>query len=901
MVNNSPQTRVYCTRPSCQHPINIIEEPLASSSFVQRFCHCCGMPLILSGRFLPLDLLVPDEERGGFGRTFLGQDLSFPHRPLRVIKQLHPRIPPGRSKLTPAEIQTIEDLFKREARVLEQFNHPQIPRAWAFFVIAGTPDLREEYTQETDYQRTFFYLVQDYIEGQNLAQELQQNGQFSGRDVIDVLQQILPVLNYIHNLRTPSFYGVLHRDIKPSNIMRSHQENRDGKNLHLIDFGAVKQVVVAGVPIEQSCILGTREYSPLEQINGEPISSSSDLYSLAVTCICLLTAKNPKELRNYRGSWNWRQYATVNDNLARILDKMLSPNPGERFQSAQEVIYALSGLSTQQSPSPLPQGKQKFSEQRRDFPTTIPPEKFTPVDSLQDKKNKPTKPSIFQKLKKFCKRSYLLGLLFLAFLGLAVAVVIHLITTPLCSKYSCDTSDAFSWGEQVLLSDNDIKQKGTRAFFKGDYDEAIQLFQEYLKSNRNDPEALIYLNNAYAARTNNPIKIAVSIPIQENESGVDKEMLRGVAHAQSEFNCGVDNIASALKNNNTSSQLQCNNSGQLLQIQIANDEQDETNAKKVVNGFTSNHNILGVIGHFSSKVTSAVANIYQNAGLVVISPTSTVPRVGYGLTFNKHVFRTSPTDTVAAGDLVDYMITKNYLKAAIVIDDDPYTKSLSGEFTKIFQKNGGTVIGTPCNLSQESYRLENCVRKAQENDTTTKVLFLALSDETSNKAATSIYSNSSSFNILGGDGVYNASALKADISRIADEKLVLAVPWHRTKNSEQNSDTVTSSRQFEDSCSRLWGTRNVSWRTAMTYDATKVMAEALKSLGDAPTRRGLYHALSTGFSVQGAAGKVEFDSNHDRKISIGIGVLVKVENSNPQSNSTNPDFVILKRPERSNK
>lgn len=302
MVNSSPQVQVCCTRPSCQHPINIIsEECLTPNSIRQRFCGCCGMPLILSGRFLPLQLLIPDDQRGGFGRTFLAQDLSFPHRPLRVIKQLYPRTPVSRSML-----ELIENKFQLEASILARFNHPQIPRAWAFFLVESPPDLQESMSvQGTGYKQNYFYLVQDYIEGQNLAQELEQDGQFSGKDILELLQQILPVLHYIHNLQIEHFQGVLHRDIKLTNIMRSHQKNNDGKNLYLIDFGAVKQVVVTGVPSESSCVLGTPDYAPPEQIAGRAVSAASDLYSLAATCVCLLTNRSASELRS-GDKWNWR-------------------------------------------------------------------------------------------------------------------------------------------------------------------------------------------------------------------------------------------------------------------------------------------------------------------------------------------------------------------------------------------------------------------------------------------------------------------------------------------------------------------------------------------------------------------------------------------------------------------
>lgn len=858
MVNSSPQTQVYCTRPSCQHPLNpILEECLTPGSIRQRFCSCCGMPLILDGRFLTLQLLIPDRERGGFGRTFLAQDLSFPHRPLRVIKQLHPQIPHGRSKLTPEELETIEKMFQREATVLARFQHVQIPRAWAFFTLEVLRDLQEISTQEPGSQQKLFYLVQDYIEGQNLAQELQQNGQFSGREIINILKQILPILHYVHN------DGAIHRDIKPSNIMRCSSNGNNNGRLYLIDFGAVKQVSVVRVPTEQSCILGTPDYAPPEQFSGRAVSASSDLYSLAATCVYLLTAKKSRELRNQEDKWNWQRHVNVTDHLASILNRMLLPLPEDRFQSAQEVLTALSSV-----------------------------EDSKPIEVIESPKSTrrpaPTPLSIFQRVKRIT------GVRRFAFFVLAtlsaflIGFINYLITPPACSQYECEQANSFSWGEQILLQPtfevNAAKKAGTEAFYQGKYNEAINKFQEYLKSNRNDPEALIYLNNAYAARTNNPIRIAVAVPIITNRR-IDEEMLRGVAHVQSEFNCSINN---KLRNINNNIQLDCNQTGiknRFLQILIANDKQDSAEAQKVAQNLVNNKNILGVIGHFTSQVTSDVALTYGNGELVAIAPTSTVPRNSYGLKFHKNIFRTAPTDKIAARSLVDYMKRKGYSKATIVIDNDTYAKSVAEEFKTILEAKGGTVIGNYCNLVEQGFRLEKCLQKAQIIDSKVNVLFLALTDEVSQKVAGNIYSNSLNMNIIGGDGMYNAEQLKADINRIGQEKLVIAVPWHRSE-SERESPFEKSSRQ-------LWNGALVNWRTAMTYDATKAMVEGLNKLGNNPTRSGLYEQLSKKeFSIQGATGKVEFDENHDRKPFKGIGVLVHVK---PNADNK-PVFVRLEQP-----
>lgn len=463
-----------------------------------------------------------------------------------------------------------------------------------------------------------------------------------------------------------------------------------------------------------------------------------------------------------------------------------------------------------------------------------------------------------------------------------------MITPPNCSQYECDRINSFSWGEQILLQStseaNTAKKAGTEAFSQGKYDEAINKFQEYLKSNRNDPEALIYLNNAYAARTKNPLRIAVAVPIIAN-SRIDEEMLRGVAHVQSEFNCSINNNLREVNNN---IQLDCNQSGiknRFLQVLIANDKQDSGEAQKVAQSLVNNKNILGVIGHFTSQVTSDVALTYGNGELVAIAPTSTVPRNSYGLKFHKNIFRTVPTDKIAARSLVDYMKRKGYSKATIVIDNDTYTKSVAEEFKTILQTEGGTVIGNYCNLVEQGLRLEKCLQKAQIIDNKVNVLFLALTDEVSRKAAANIYSNSLNMNILGGDSMYNAEQLKADINRIGQEKLVIAVPWHRSESESESP--------FEKSSWQLWGKALVNWRTAMTYDATKAMVEGLNTLGNNPTRSGLYQQLSKKqFSIHGATGKVEFDENHDRKPFKGIGVLVQVQ----LGANNKPAFILLEQP-----
>ena len=188
-------------------------------------------------------------------------------------------------------------------------------------------------------QDKFFYLVQEFIDGKSLEEELAENGRFSETQVLEVLQQILPVLQFVHE------HGSIHRDIKPSNIMR----HRNGK-LYLLDFGAVKQVTTAAT-ISASTGIYSMGFAPPEQMAGGQVYPSTDLYALAVTAITLLTAQEPKELFNaYSNQWSWRQ-VSVSNRLADVLDRMLLPAPNRRFGSAQEVIAA---LAPAQTPSPIP-------------------------------------------------------------------------------------------------------------------------------------------------------------------------------------------------------------------------------------------------------------------------------------------------------------------------------------------------------------------------------------------------------------------------------------------------------------------------------------------------------------------------------------------------------------------
>jgi serine/threonine protein kinase len=291
----------YCLNPSCPTPLN----PEGT-----KFCITCGAKLWLKERYRAIKPIG----QGGFGRTFLAVDEDKPSKPVCVIKQFYPQAQ-GTST-----VQKAVELFNQEAVRLDELgHHPQIPNLLAHF----TQDERQ-------------YLVQEFIDGQNLAQELGSVGAFSEPQVIEVLNDLLPVLEFVHSKQ------VIHRDIKPENIIR----RKSDRKLVLVDFGASKFVTSTSLHRSGTSI-GSAEYVAPEQVRGQAIFAS-DIYSLGVTCIHLFTQVSPFELFDINENvWVWRHYlrVPVSNNLGKILDKMLDAVPAKRYRSADEVLKDLNPLS----------------------------------------------------------------------------------------------------------------------------------------------------------------------------------------------------------------------------------------------------------------------------------------------------------------------------------------------------------------------------------------------------------------------------------------------------------------------------------------------------------------------------------------------------------------------------
>ena len=300
-----------CLNPDCQDPLNVDGS---------KYCQYCDTPLIslLRGHYRVLKLL---SDEGGFGRTYLAEDVDKLNEQC-VVKQLAPKIQEA------SALRKAVELFKEEAKRLQQLGeHNQIPTLLAYFE-----------------QDNYLYLVQQFIDGENLLKELQQQGTFSENKIRQLLLDLLPVLKFIHDR------GVIHRDIKPQNIIRRQSDGQ----LVLIDFGASKQLSVT-VMMKTGTTIGSHGYTPIEQMQDGKAYPASDLFGLGATCFHLLTGIRPSQLWMEQGfSWvtSWRKYSSNSGSgiisrqkLGKVLDKLLKIDIEKRYQSASEVLDDLMSLS----------------------------------------------------------------------------------------------------------------------------------------------------------------------------------------------------------------------------------------------------------------------------------------------------------------------------------------------------------------------------------------------------------------------------------------------------------------------------------------------------------------------------------------------------------------------------
>ena len=309
---------VCCINPNCPKPQN----PDGT-----KFCQSCGVKIIplLRSHYR----IIKPIGRGGFGKTYLAEDIDKLKESC-VVKQFAPNVQGSWA------VNKAVQLFQQEAQQLQDLgSHPQIPTLYAYFEEEG-----------------YMYLVQQFIDGDDLLKVLAREGAWGEREIRQLLLSLLPVLQFIHSRK------IIHRDVKPDNIIRDSKGE-----LVLIDFGVSKQLSGTIMTTTMGTTIGSQGYAALEQMEGGEAYPASDLFSLGVTCFHLLSQKHPYSLWiKYGYSWlgNWREHLPnpVSDDLGRILDRLLVEDVQQRYQSVDHVLDDLQPPPPQRfvtQPSPPPQ------------------------------------------------------------------------------------------------------------------------------------------------------------------------------------------------------------------------------------------------------------------------------------------------------------------------------------------------------------------------------------------------------------------------------------------------------------------------------------------------------------------------------------------------------------------
>ena len=499
----------------------------------------------------------------------------------------------------------------------------------------------------------------------------------------------------------------------------------------------------------------------------------------------------------------------------------------------------------------------------------------------------------------------------------AAAIVLALLTavTPQLLKIILPSPDVrLSRGHTLVMTSerNTAKDTGLAAYADGNWDEAIAAFRkslnQELRENETsevkdslDPETWIYLNNAIAQKntasnpSQNMMELAIAVPAKAEEANgqpgeeqfMSKELLRGAALRQAEFNCGVEELMAAVRDLDSPLNCKPESDRQWLHLTIADDLGNEETSEQVAVALSNMPEpILGVIGHFGSDSCKQAGEVYARNQIVMVSPTCT----STGLSnFNDYVFRTVPSDAVAAERLAQVVSGWNADVAIAYAHGADYPESYKNAFESQLPSREYIHI---CGDLDDNFSSPNCV-----NDATAEgadfILMVPTAIDTIN-AALSMLENLNGMTPLGSDSVFNAVTVENYGAKAAAAGLRIYVPWHPSSNPENRTPFERNATQFfdVDKANYTW-----NWRAQSAYDALSAFAQGIVDIGDNPSGSRLMQIFrSYDFAADGVVGEdsVKFLDSGDRDRSgfeDKIGAIVGVAGYPNSTGGVEYDFV----------
>ncbi|MBD2215044.1 ABC transporter substrate-binding protein [Nostoc linckia FACHB-104] len=569
-----------------------------------------------NGSFIKHYQVIKSIRKGNIANTYLAKVQHSEE--FVIIKQF------AYQSQDPKQVEKAQELFQREVQSLGRLNHDQIPKLIETFTLNNQDS----------------FLVQQYIEGETYHNcVFEKKEEFTESQVRQFLLDVLGVLIYVHS------QGITHRDISPDNIICRKQ----GKKPVLIDFGCIKQSINQLNSGSSPTIILKEGYTPPEVQNGNP-ESSSDLYSLAVTALVLLTGKLPEELFDIStAECKWSEI-TISPELQTILIKMLQFQLNARYQTAREVLGALKSLSS------IPSIRTQHTIAHRTF--------------FSSSKNKLWQNPVLW-----------ITPCFLAVLLIGITRLIPVIF-PLQAKMTTGFLYKNLTPEQTKIN----QLINSQQFYL-----AISQLEQYRQNNPRNGQALIILENTKIGFKKS-ILIAVIAPINDDLNKAE-EMIRGLAQAQWEVNAagGINGLP--------------------IKIILVDDSKDQNTVRQTAQQLVNNQDILGIIGHLSSDNSMVASEVYQKGKILMISPTATSTNL---TPKGEYIKRTVVNDAIAGGTLASYVSQKLQKKSIAIFynSQNNYSKSLRESLINGYMVEKGK-IAYEADLSDPNFRAGAMVTQAK--------------------------------------------------------------------------------------------------------------------------------------------------------------------------------------------
>ena len=769
--------------------------------------------------------IIRELGRGGFGVTYLVKDIDKLDKAAPVvIKRI--RIPKHNQEGEARENNYLNNL-EREAHTLSRLSHDRIPQFLGRF--------KEE---------NYFYIIQEYIEGQDLRKELGSDKILDEAEAREMLRGILGILDFVHQRQ------IIHRDIKPGNLIRRNSDHQ----LILIDFGAVKEIATrhttsAGTVMTR--VIGTPGYMPAEQLSGNP-QFNSDIYAVGIIILQAITGLSAQEIselpRDEDCNIIWENLASgISKKFKQIVSKTICYYHPHRYSSVQEILKDLDQLKVNKT----------FKRKLASTHVIVSPRKIA--------KDKKKNHNLF----------YQIIIMTAALSGAYLSWVFYQnwnninILSIFASSCSQQIQDNISCGEEILdpQSLGSIRNIGAKYYQKKDYQAALNYFRDSWQKERRDAETLIYLNNTLLETIKaDYYTVMVAVPLSSqaginiNNSRVGQDFLRGIAQAQTEINLNLLQSHQVTKQTLpgqdflTARSIDENNS-KGLKIVIVDDGNNQEQAQKAATAIANKPKILGVVGHYTSEMTLATVDIYKQANLAQISfGTTTKELTLYPRSNFFRVVYSNPEEAEAIVNSLDQINSKEQKVAVFYNPRSEYSNYFWIEIRDMLQQKGIEVVKV-FDIAHPQFSTQFALKQTEKLQA--NILLLLPDGQVTNSLANAIEiiknDNGKSL-ILGGNPLANPNIEKIETRQPL--KVIAASMWHSLSNPD---------RQFNHNAHQLWE-NTINGGTAVAYDAMVALVEAIK-LQNNPTRKDTLAQLTKpGFSAQGATGEIKFNTpeNGDR-------------------------------------